>query len=201
MSKLIFLWISTIILGLTFSCQNGATDSENDSELNFSQFDYIDKIDVNMSFDGVLSLIPKDKRTISNSDIGFVFAWDRNLVNHELSAFFYGYDSFSELRVILDLAKNQEFSDRVMMYLHKIQENKYGPPYNYINNKDEELAQWKEVRMESEYIISLFYEKTKHLITFECFLLDQEGLDFQNGTEGEWVQRGPDGEWVWMPNE
>ncbi len=201
MNKLISWVFLPLILSIAMACNSNSEQSEAAKEFELSQFDYLASVGVAMSFDAVLNLLPNDKKTLSDSDIGFVYTWERDSVKHELSAFFYGYETLSELRAIYDFTKNPEFTEQTMMYLHKIQENKYGAPVNYSDNAQEELVQWKETRMEGEYVISLYYEKTKDMITFECAILDKEDLDFQNGTEGEWVQRGPDGEWVWMPYE
>jgi hypothetical protein len=195
--------ISTImaLVVLLASCSSqGKRDVEN-AEFDFGQFDYIDGIDVRMTFNDVLSLLPSDKKMVSDADIGMVYSWVRGKVSHELSVFFYGYDYYTELRVELDFSEDVENAEPTMWFLHKKLENKYGAPYNYINSEEDELVQWKEVRMDGENIITLFFDRTNNLIKFESNILDTEDLGFENGTEGEWVQRGPDGEWVWMPND
>ena len=195
------LRISTILalVVLLASCSNQGKNDAKNTEIDFGQFDYIDGIDVRMTFNEVMGLLPSDKKTVSDSDIGMVYSWVRGKVSHELSAFFYGYDYYSELRVELDFSEDVENAEPTMFYLHKILENKYGAPYNYINSDEEEFVQWKEVRMDGENIITLHFERTNNLIKLESNVLDTEDLGFENGTEGEWVQRGPDGEWVWMP--
>jgi hypothetical protein len=193
--------ISSILLMLFIgaSCES-STNEQNEDNIDYTALDYINAIDVSMTHNGVMKLIPNDRKEISASDIGFVYSWERNSIIHDFSVFFYGYEHYSELRVLLDCSKNQTASEKIMIYLHKLIENKYGAPETYTNDDNEEFVEWKETRMEGEYFISLFYTKKEHLIAFETYILDVNDLEFENGTEGEWVQVGPEGEWVWMPH-
>ena len=196
MNKLFFLLFTSIMI---LGCESKEKKSNNAIE--YKSIDYINSLTFSLSSDEVLQLLPENKKMVTNSEDGFLYEFENEGINHQITALFYGEKYFNTLIATLIFSKENSNQILVFDYLKKMLANKKGKAFSHDKTELEETLTWIEQARDQSLNYEIRLSNFENTISVSFLTSRSNEEDFEeNHANGEWVQSGENGDWTFVPN-
>lgn len=199
----VFTFLFTVLFGFLCSCSETKQDAP--SEGKFSEnFDmegltFVAQFSFSTSYAELSSLLPENRLTLLDTEDAIEYSFLVNDIPVTVKALYYGEYFFTSLRIGFDFSDRSVNQKEAFNFLSSLLHEQFGEAIFDDEINGEDALVFEEITMDADLIRDVTLQVQGNYLVVTYSSQQNPDVNYENGTEGEWIQRGEDGEWVWMP--